>query len=252
MNMRNCFLFGVLGLLSACGGGSSGGGGGSTTADVQGIWHGTYTVSGVSGSTDVQAAIANGGYAFFYDANGFMYVLPKLTGSTTLSGTLTGYAPAGDFFTGGLAMESFDLTGTVSDASIAGTFSGNGVSGTFTLTPFTPYSHTASTVSGSWQGFYAGSGSPGAVALTMHSNGSFTGNDANGCALSGALKQVTGENLFNVNVTSKGSGCAGTLNGLAYESSTDTYNFFGGATGTYYYVGVSNAGNAFVAELKAP
>jgi hypothetical protein len=40
------------------------------------------------------------------------------------------------------------------------------------------------------------------------------------------------------------------LTGLAFESNADASGLFGGTTGTYYYVGVSNASGAFIAELK--
>lgn len=244
-------------LLSACGGGGSGnygiaGSGGGTSANVQGTWQGAYTITGTSGTTAIYAAIAKGGYAFFYDTRGIIYVLPELTGSTTLSGNLTAFAPNGFTFADGKTVETFALTGTASDSLISGSFSGNGSTGKFTLTPSMPFSGNPSIVSGNWQGFYVGSGSPAAVALTMQSAGVFVGTDSNGCTLSGTLTQMTNENLFAVTVSSSGSSslCVGKLTGLAYESSTDASKFFGGTTGTYYYLGVSNATSAFVAELK--
>ena len=45
-------------------------------------------------------------------------------------------------------------------------------------------------------------------------------------------------------------GAGGSLTGLAHESAYDTFNFFDGAAGTYYYLCVSNAAGGFVAEFK--
>jgi len=250
-----------LALLTACGGGGSsygggGGGGGGGTASVQGTWIGYYTVTGTSGHTSVTAVIQANGYAFFYDATGVIYVLPKLSGSTTLSGTITAYAPLGFTFSDGNTQDNYVLTGTASDTAISGSFDGNsnGVTGTFYLTPFVPYTLTPTIVSGFWNGFYVGS-SAAAIALTVQPSGTFVGTDANGCALAGTLTQLqSGTNLFNVSVTSTGSsaGCYGHLTGLAFESNNDYSGVFGGTTGTYYYAGVSNTNGAFVAELKAP
>lgn len=235
-------------VLTACGGGSSSNNS-PTTADVQGTWSGTYSISGGSSNVPVTSVIEQGGYGFFLDDQGVIYVLPSLTGSTTLSGTVTAYAPAGTTFQNGLTQEQFSLTGTASSISISGTFSGNGETGTFSLAPYSPYAGSPSIVAGQWQGYYSGAGSS-AVDITVNSNGTFSGNDATGCAINGSLSQVSGNNLFNVSATSTGNGCAGNLNGLGFESSTDYFGLFGGAAGTYFYVGASNANSAFVAEFK--
>lgn len=250
-------------LLSSCGGGGGGvygggggGGGGGGTANVEGTWIGYYTVTGTPGNTSVTAVIQANGSAFFYDSNGVVYVLPKLTGSTTLTGTITGYAPFGFTFGDGKTQDNYVLAGAASDTVISGTFGGNsnGVTGSFYLTPFTAYNQTPTIVSGFWNGFYVGSSAAG-VSLTVQPSGTFVGTDGNGCNLSGSLTQVqSGENLFTVSVDSTGSSssCYGHLTGLAFESNHDYSGAFGGTLGTYYYAGVSNTSGAFVAELKAP
>jgi hypothetical protein len=251
---RQLILIGGLCLLSACGGTSGDstapGGSGGGTVDPTGIWGGTYSIGGSSGSTGVLAVIQQGGAAFFYDQNGVVYVLPEFSGSTNLSGTLTAIAPAGITLSNGESTETFMLTATVSASSITGTFTNNSETGTFTLTPLNVFSGNPAIVPGNWQGFYVGSGSA-AVDLTVQQAGTFVGNDANGCNLSGTLTPVTGQDLFTASVDSTGgASCAGQLSGLAFESNQDLSGLFGGTTGTYYYVGVSNAKGAFVAELK--
>jgi hypothetical protein len=253
----------LLGLLGACGGAtnynSASGGGGSNSAVVQGTWSGTLDITGSSSSSSViYAAIEQGGQAFFYDQDGVIYVLPQFTGNTTLTGTVIAYAPAGSTFgSSGTNHETFSVTASVSADSITGSFTGNGVTGNFSLTPFTSFNANPSIVAGNWQGFYVGSGSA-ALALTVQAGGAFVGTDSNGCNLNGNLTQVvsggtaaqTPAPLFDVSVDSTGSNCLGQLTGLAFESDSDASGLFGGTTGTYYYVGVSNASGAFIAELK--
>ena len=255
-------LLALLGLLDACGGSTDysaapSGGGGSNSAIVQGTWTGSFTVTGSPSSSIIYAAIAQNGFAFFYDQNGVIYVLPQFTGSTSLTGTLTAFAPAGFSFSNGTNRETFAVTATVSSSNISGSFTGNGETGDFSLTPFTSFNANPSIVAGNWQGFYLGSGSA-ALAVTVQSGGAFVGTDSNGCNLNGNITQVVSggtvsqvpPTLFDVSLDSTGSGCLGQLSGLAFESNTDASGLFGGTTGTYYYVGISNAAGAFIAELK--
>ena len=152
----------------------------------------------------------------------------------------------------GKTIETFTITAMVSSKIITGTFTGTGNSetGTFTLAPLAAFSGNPSVVAGDWQGFYVGSGTA-AVALTVQAGGTFVGNDSNGCHLSGSISTTATDDVFPVTVDSTGGVmCAGKLTGLAFESKHDLSGFFGRTTGTYYYVGVSNATGAFVAELK--
>jgi len=254
--IRHLVLCLYLGMLAACGGGSSNyavapPSPGSGTVDATGIWAGSYTIGAGAGSTAIVAVIKQGGSAFFYDQSGVMYVLPKFSGGTTVTGTLTAFAPPGVTLTNGQSIEAFAVTATVSSALISGTFTGDNETGTFSLTPLSAFSGTPSLVAGNWQGFYVGSGSPSFVDLTVQSGGIFVGNDANGCHLSGNVSTTPTGDVFPVTVDSTGGTmCAGALTGLAFESNRDLSGFFGGTTGTYYYVGVSDSTGAFVAELK--
>lgn len=248
-----------LGLLAACGGGTSNvaqapaGNGGSATVDATGTWAGSFTVGATSGSTAVFAVIRQGGGSFFYDQEGVIYVLPNFNGSNGISGTLTAYAPQGVTLTNGKTTETFTVTGTVSSSIITGTFTATDTNetGTFTLTPLTAFGANPSVVAGTWDGFYVGSGSPTFVDLTVQAGGVFVGHDANGCTLNGNISTTATDDVFTVTVDSTGGAtCVGNLSGLAFESNRDLSGFFGGTTGTYYYVGVSNPIGAFVAELK--
>jgi hypothetical protein len=257
--LRPLLLSFGLWLLTACGGGSSGNvvavppHSGSGTVDATGIWAGSFTIGAGPGSTAVVAVIKQGGASFFYDQSGVIYVLPNFNGGTTVTGTLTAFAPAGVTLTNGKSTETFTVTTTVSSGSITGTFSATDTNetGTFTLTPLIAFNGNPSLVAGDWQGFYLGSGSVASVMLTVQAGGVFVGTDGNGCTLKGNISTAPVGDVFPVTVDSTGgAGCAGNLTGLAFESRQDLSGFFGGTTGTYYYVGVSNATGAFVAELK--
>jgi hypothetical protein len=249
-------------LLAACGGGSSGtealapaGNGGSANVDATGTWAGSFTIGAGPDSTDIIAVIKQGGGSFFYDQSGVIYVLPNFNGSSSISGTLTAFAPVGVTLTNGKSTETFNVTGTVASGSITGTFSATDTNetGTFTLTPLAAFGANPSLVAGMWDGYYVGSGSPTSVHLTVQQGGVFTGNDGAGCTLNGNISTTATDDVFTVTVDSTGgAACVGKLTGLAFESNKDLNNLFGGTTGTYYYVGVSNATGAFVAELKAP
>jgi hypothetical protein len=259
--LRRLMLISGLCLLSACGGGSTGGiassstgstgsGGSTTTVDATGVWSGSYSIAGSSGSTDIVALIGTGSSAFFYDQAGVVYVLPTFTGGTTLSGNLLAVAPAGVTLSDGQSTELFTVTATVSATSITGSFTGNGETGTFTLTPLAAFGGNPSIVAGNWQGFYIGSGSTAAVDVEVQSGGTIAGSDSDGCHLTGNISAPT-DDVFPVVVTSSGNGCPGTLLvGLAFESNRDLGDLFGGTVGTYYYVTVDQGDLAFVAELK--
>lgn len=258
--LRPLILCTGLSLLAACGGGSSGdvalaptGNGGSTTVDATGVWAGSFTVGAASGSTAIIAVIRQGGGSFFYDQSGVMYVLPNFNGSNSINGTLTAFAPQGVTLANGQSSETFTVMGTVSSSAITGTFSATDTNetGTFTLTPLSAFGGNPSLVAGMWHGYYVGSGAPTSVDVTVQAGGVFVGNDGVGCNLQGNISTTATADVFTVTLDSTGGAtCVGNLAGLAFESNQDLGGFFGGATGRYFYVGVSNASGAFVAELK--
>lgn len=246
-------------LLAGCGGG--GGGYNSSTPPglipVQGVYFGSYTISGTPGSTAVYGAIQSGGYGYFADTQGVSYVLSSLTDSGAYNGTLTAYAPPGQTFPTGSNMATFSVNGTATDngsyvTAVIGNFTGSGESGSFTINyqPITTNALSLGALVGSYTGFYWGSSST-SISLTVTASGSFSGSDGYGCQISGTLTPVPGYDLVQVTASSTGQPvCAGTLAGLGFESTQDLSGQFSHAAGTYVYVGASNAKAGFAAELK--
>lgn len=243
-------------LLTACGGGGSSSSSSSTTATIPaaGVYQGTYTQTGMTPVSVIGAIKANS-YGYFTDTSGALYVLPSGIKSGSFSGTITAYAPIGQTFSNGQTKASFSVSGTASDdgtnvTSISGSFSNSFESGTFTLS-YVSGSRTTlslSSLAGSYYGYYWGSGSS-SLSLTLNADGTFSGSDGYGCTFSGKVAIVSGYDLLTVTDTSTGNGCVGTLTGLAFVSTSDLSGLFGGATGTYVYIGVSNASYGFIAQI---
>lgn len=246
-------------LLAGCGGGGGGYNSGTPPVliPVQGVYFGSYTISGTPGSTAVYGAIQSGGYGYFADTGGVSYVLSSLTDSGAYSGTLTAYAPLGQTFPTGSNMAMFSVNGTATDngsyvAAVTGNFTGSGESGSFTINyqPITTNALSLGALAGSYAGFYWGSSST-SISLTVTASGSFSGSDGYGCQISGTLTPVPGYDLVQVTASSTGQPvCAGTLAGLGFESTQDLSGQFSHAAGTYVYVGASNTKAGFAAELK--
>ena len=262
MNKIVCWIFLVLAtlMLAACGGGGSASSSSPpppSPVNVQGLWSGTYSIQGGTQNVELIGMIMQGGDAVFYDPNGISYILPPFSGGATVSGTMAAFPESGTTLPNGQIQESFTVNGSVSTASIAGTFSNASESGTVSVTPFTPtFTGTPTIVAGQWQGSYEG-GMQTAVDITVQANGSFSGSDAFGCQLSGTVTQVGTANLFTVSANSvalagSGSQCLGSVHGLAYESSVDEFGTAGSAKGTYYYADVFNAMGAVVVEFYMP
>lgn len=254
-------------VLAACGGG----GGSSTTTgtatvtdvvNVPGAWSGNYQLSSASSATDITAgAVTSDGFGYFADNNGYVFVLDSLPGTSPFSAAMTGFAPPGQTFANGFSTVNFLVSGSYapsgSGISVQATLGENDNDGTLTgsinLTSSTPFSGTSalSALQGQWSGFYIGRASTSASLSINGTNGAITGNDGYGCTLSGSLTQAApGTNLYYVTLNSTGTGCAGTLDGLAYEGSADTSGVFGGAAGTYLYVSALGPNTAYVMELK--
>lgn len=239
-------------MLASCGGGSPAPSGGSgpqqnEAVTVNGAFGGTYTVQG-AGSLNVLGAISQSGFGFFADSHGFLYVLPSLSTSGGLSGTLNGYSPPGGTFPNSSPTAQFSVTGSAdaSGTSITGTFSSSGESGTFSLSPLTMLKPSLAGMAGTYSGFYIGSGLA-SVNLTIASDGTVTGSDGTGCTIAGKITAASGGIFTFAANSGTGVDCAGQLTGIAFESGSD---FAAGASsGTYLYVGATGSGVAFAAEL---
>lgn len=246
---------GLLLVLPGCGGGDGyGGSSPPSPLPVQGIYYGSYTVNGAPTPVNVYGAIDSGGFAYFADSPGNLYVLPTIMDTGSLSGTMTAYAPPGQTFPTGQSVTTFDVIGNTSanGVFVTGTFSQPGESGTFQLN-YEPLSISRITVSvGSYQGFYWGNGGNTAIAITVNLNNTFSGSDGFGCQISGTMTPVPGFNLFTVTANLTGQAiCAGSVSGLGFAGTEDLTGQFGGVPGVYFYIGVSNANAGFAAEFKS-
>ena len=251
-------------LVAGCGGGSSSSPG--TTAILQvvpGPWSGTYSLNGGSGIA-VNGAVAATGFGYFADNQGNVFLVENVPESSPFTTTLIGTAPPGQTFPDGNKVDTFSVSGTYTSSATAtsmqatlssidpATNTSTGLDGTFTLNTDTPYAGTPSLtgLQGQWNGYYVGKAST-SVSITVNANGVFSGNDGYGCSISGSLvQQDPGTNLFYVNYLTSGKGCPGVMNGLAYESSKDVSGAFGGAAGTYLYLGIFALNLAYTVELK--
>jgi hypothetical protein len=236
----------VLAALAACGGGSD-------VLNIGGVWKGTWQP--VSPFTDepFQGVVEDGGPAFFYDHDGFLFVVPPIVGGK-LDSTSTLYPPYGFVFTGGDVSLPAGIKGDVSSGQMSGKVFVNGAFANFQLKPTTPTTGQVDIVAGTWSGNYIGGAIPSNVAWTVSAAGDVIGHDAYGCTITGKLTLLdAGKDLFSVAVHSTGASqiCAGSMTGLAYKSSHDDLDLFGHAAGTYYYVTAHSDKGAFVAEFQA-
>ncbi len=245
--------------LAACGGGSgdsNSGGGTAQAIAAQGVYFGSYTIKGTSTPVSVVGAIVKNGYAYFGDGAGALYVLPSGIKSGSFSGKLTAYAPIGEVFPNGQKITTFKLSGKAVDdgsmvTTVQGNFSGADESGSFNLSwqSVSGDSPSLDSLAGIWQGYYWGSGST-SVVLTVNADGSFSGSDGYGCTITGHISLVSGSDLVKTAATSsRNSTCVGKVSGLGFADTEDLSGLFGGASGTYLYVGLSNSNYGFVAEL---
>ena len=251
---------GLLAALTACGGGAGGDGmtqqgnnpdTSSTDVDVEGVWTGTYTAQGTNDAKPVFALIQKDGSALMYDTGGIVYQLPRFTGSYNVDGGVTAYSAPGYKFTDGVSRHSFDMAGTALDSGITADLTGKQADASVTLRKLDTFQGTPGLPQGQLIGYYMAP-TPYFIDVTVQEDGSFSGNDVFGCTITGKAAQRGTGNLFTVSVKSSGpsSQCDDKLTGLARESSDDEFDLFKGAPGTYYYVAVSGAKGAFVAEFK--
>lgn len=255
--------------LCACGGGGSSSNSTPTPilAVVPGPWTGTYNLNNGS-NVNASGAISAGGFGYFADAQGNVFMLQSVPNTSPFTSTLIGTPGSGSNFPAVNGVVSFSVKGTFSSTATATsmqgtlasfdiegnppTFTNTGLNGNFSLNSNTPFSGSVTLpgLQGQWDGYYVAKTST-AVDLAFQDNGLFSGTDANGCKVSGSVVQQAPQfNLFYVNYTATGSGCPGVMNGLGYLSSTDTSGNFSQASGTYLYLGLFGLNVAYSAELK--
>jgi hypothetical protein len=265
------FLLCISTLITGCfGSGSSSSS--STTVILQvvpGPWAGTYNLNG-SSNIAVTGTVANGGFGYFADNQGNVFLIASVPEQSPFSATAIGTAAPGQTFPDGNGVDTFiangnytsTATATNMQASLTGidtssctSYAGctpTGVNGNFTLNSVVPYAGTPTIMGlqGQWNGYYIGKSST-SLNITINADGTFSGNDGYGCNISGSLvQQDPGTNTFFVNYLTNGTGCPGAMNGLAYESSKDVTGVFGDTAGTYFYMGLFGPNVAYSAELK--
>ncbi|MGH8280488.1 MAG: hypothetical protein ACRETQ_13145 [Gammaproteobacteria bacterium] len=250
-------LLGLILVLTGCGGG----GGATNTAIMVGPWSGTYSLSGSTTQVSM-GAISSEDDGYFADNKGNVYVLSSLPGTSPFTATLVGIAPPGQSFANGQPTVAFGVSGSYGTAVAGGfnmqaTFTENdgqgSLSGSFNLNSATPFSGTPnlSSLQGQWSGYYLGSANT-SIDLNFGPDGAFAGNDGYGCVINGNLTtDAPNTNLYDVTFQSSGENCQGTLDGLAYESSTDVSGAFGGDSGTYLYIAVFTQTSAFLIEIRS-
>lgn len=240
-------------VLAACNAGQSN----DSSVPVQGNWSGTYTAQGSQASFPVFALVQQDGSAYLFDTRGIVYRLPSFTGTRKTTGSVTAYPAKGYTFADGSTAKQLNMDATASGTALSMDFSGDSAAaqdqqGQAQLLALETYSSRPSVQSGQWMGYYI-SPSPVSLALDVAADGSFTGSNAYGCSLTGRLEQLAADStLFSVSLESRGPSpaCEGAMTGLAHESDDDSFGYFQQAAGTYYYLCVSNAHGAFVAEFK--
>lgn len=224
--MKKLLTVGVAMVLTACGGGGSTGGG-STSAiappppvTAEGFWEGTAS----NGPAVALAVLEDGETWGIYTSGAF--IAGALYGVTSSSGTaLTGSGK--DFNIPARSVTNATYTGSfVAKSSIRVTTSG-GV--TFSGNYVAAYDQPASltTLAGTFSGQgVSGNSSTQTIPVTISASGAITVPTSAGCGASGtASPRASGKNIFDVSVTFNGTSCAlgnGTVTkGVGYFNSTN-------------------------------
>jgi hypothetical protein len=234
------------GLLS-CGGG----GGGSapntsppvSNASASGIWNGSF-YSSVTNRTDIVSGICteNDEIRLFSAAWGGQNAGTCNVSGSSISGTLTAYAPWGYVFVDGSKIGTVTLNGTVNTkVSISGTYSGTGDNGTFLVAYDSVYQRPSSLslLTGNW---LHSSSQLGTIYMAIDANGEITGLTSGGCFYSGTVSIINPSyNAYRISINISSCGALnGNNNGLAILDDTTMQN-------DTLIAGVSNQSEAFTA-----
>lgn len=208
-------------VLAACGGGGDDSTSTSPSAAVtaEGFWNGS-TTTGVG----VSLAILENGETWGIYASGGS-IVGALYGNTTSAGT-TLSGSGSDFNIPSRNTASATYSGTFSPKSSISVNTSGGVA--FTGTYDAAYDQPASlaVVAGSFSGQGVSGSSPvQGVSVTISSTGVITVPSNLGCSASGSIApRPNGKNVFNVSVTFSGSNCAlgngATTTGVGYYNAT--------------------------------
>jgi len=210
-------------LLVGCGGGG-GGGVSVVNADPQGFWIGT-TNSSVG--TTVNAVVLDTGEVWGIYSTGAT-ITGALYGTTTVSGNISTISGSNFNFATNSGYQGTLSGPLAAKSSMSLSSSGTSYSLTYSSIYETPASPAA--VAGTWT--YVGRSAAYwliPATITIDGSGNFTLSQIN-CTSSGSiLPRSGGKNVYNITLTSVGSGCAAgqsTLTGIAYLDTTVTPNKF--------------------------
>lgn len=220
--MKQFAVIGLTVLLAACGGGGGDGAQPPAPAPIvtaEGFWEGTAS----TGNSVALAVLETGETWGVYTSNGS--IVGALYGNTASSGTtLSGTGK--DFNIPSRSVGSGSYTGTfVEKSSIrVATSSGSTFSGAYGTTYDQPASLAA--VAGTFSGQGVSGTSPvQTVSVTISPSGAITVPASLGCSAAGSAKpRTSGKNIFDVTVTFTGSTCAlgngASTTGIAYYNAT--------------------------------
>ena len=215
--MKQFAVIGLTALLAACGGG--GGAGPAPIVTAEGFWEGTAS----TGNSVALAVLETGETWGVYTSNGS--IVGALYGNTASSGTtLSGTGK--DFNIPSRSVGSGSYTGTfVEKSSIrVATSLGSTFSGAYVTTYDQPASMVAAAGTFSGQGV-SGTSPVQTVSVTISPSGAITVPASLGCSAAGSAKpRTSGKNIFDVTVTFTGSTCAlgdgASTTGIAYYNAT--------------------------------
>lgn len=227
---RTLSIIGAAVVLTACGGGGSDTPTATapstnptiTRATPEGFWFGR-----ASTGTDVALAILENGETWgLYTAANTNTVLGALYGQTTSSGSSLNGA-GNDFNIPSRTVTAGNYTGTFTGGANISVTSSNGSSFSGTYQSDYDVVPSLATVAGTFTGTgVSATTAPQSASVTISSTGVITVPASLGCSASGtASPRPSGKNIFDVSVTFSGSSCAlgngGTATGIAYYDTVD-------------------------------
>lgn len=222
--MKTTFKWVSLGMmlaLVACGGG--GGGGSTSNVDPQGYWVGPAS----TGYTVSAAILENGESWGIYSSGSTIY--GALYGSTSTDGSSITVAGS-DFNFVTNSVVSSTLTGTVAAKSTISAANRVGTTVSLSYRPMYETAATSAAIVGTWN-FIGRSRSysliPGTI--VVDGAGNFTLNQTNCVTTGSVVPRSGGKNVYNLTLSTAGSGCAAgqtSMSGIAILDTSVTPNKF--------------------------
>lgn len=208
-SLRILGLVVIVGLTSCGGGGDGGGDESSASVSANGFWEGSFTEDG-EGTFHVEGLLYNGRIIAVSESAGVVYDGSYTLSGNNLSGNLTVYRISGS------VIGTATISGTVTEkSSISASFSTSvGSKGTISLSFNSLYNRDSSLslIAGFWDSTIGA-----ALTIVIENDGTFFGQDSDGCVLSGEISILDAEyNLYDVNLSVASCGVSnGSYDGFA-------------------------------------